>query len=499
MISKLIKKHSEFILITFIGFITITWNKLFLCQQGAGLGFDAQSFLFWDYAHSLNLIPFKDFFYPYGLLFYLKTDSILWHSLSLVILLCVTGCILSLLKRIAQDKLHAYTFFISFCLFANMFLDYDSFLRYSPMLALSFLVAHFANKNKIFNKFFGFCLGLILGLLFSFMNDIFFYGALTTTIFILIYSIFLKKKNFRNIVHFTIFIVVGVFVGLLPLLLYLVNNGAVTDLIENYRLLYYVSSFAKIPFPPTLKSFENLFLIAVIVISIISIVPNILRKDKLDFSFYIKLALVIAILLLEQKNIVRAFYEQFSIFGFVLLLILLNEFRIRLEKRYLNKRIVYVYVLSLIVLVFALIYLDRGQQPLSNVQTNIAGRCVDNKIAVLDKEELRKYKRIREFIQKDKNAKIFSFPGDPIFYALFNQKPPYYPSIYEATPIFAQEKLIQYIKNAQVKYVIYNTKISAIQDGVPDKVRGKKLYNYIINNFSKKNRIDNFLILEKKR
>jgi hypothetical protein len=39
----------------------------------------------------------------------------------------------------------------------------------------------------------------------------------------------------------------------------------------------------------------------------------------------------------------------------------------------------------------------------------------------------------------------FSFPGDPIFYILFNQKPPYYPTIYEATPIYAQKKLIKFI------------------------------------------------------
>jgi ankyrin repeat protein len=123
-------------------------------------------------------------------------------------------------------------------------------------------------------------------------------------------------------------------------------------------------------------------------------------------------------------------------------------------------------------------------------------QCVRKKINNIDKRELAPYNSVEKYLS-EKNAKIFSFPGDPIFYILFNQKPPYYPTIYEATPIYAQKKLIKFIEENKINYVILNIKSTSIQDTVPDKMRARILYEYIMNNFKKEKQIDNFLIFKK--
>jgi hypothetical protein len=95
------------------------------------------------------------------------------------------------------------------------------------------------------------------------------------------------------------------------------------------------------------------------------------------------------------------------------------------------------------------------------------------------------------------NGKVFTFPGEPIFYVLFKQTPPFYPTIYEATPLYAQKMLIQYIENNDINIILYNTKTNSIQDEVPDKIRGRLLDEYIQANFSYYEKVGDYLILKR--
>ena len=96
------------------------------------------------------------------------------------------------------------------------------------------------------------------------------------------------------------------------------------------------------------------------------------------------------------------------------------------------------------------------------------------------------------------NGKVFTFPGEPIFYIMLGQKPPYYPTIYEATPIRAQKELITYIQKENIDVILYNVKTKSIQDEVPDTVRGRLLYEYIRSNYSVERKVGNYLILDRK-
>ena len=103
------------------------------------------------------------------------------------------------------------------------------------------------------------------------------------------------------------------------------------------------------------------------------------------------------------------------------------------------------------------------------------------------------------YSRKNFNKKVFTFPGEPIFYIMFGQKPPYYPTIYEATPIKAQKELITYIQKENIDVILYNVKTRSIQDEVPDTVRGRLLYEYIRSNYSVERKVGNYLIFIKNR
>ena len=498
MINKSLNIFSpELIFLSIIGLIIASWNKIPNCNP-ISLGFDEQSFLFWKHVRSLDLIPFKDFFYPYGLLFYLKIDDSLWLTISIVLVVVSIGSIFLFFRNIFEDRLYTYTFFLAFCLFVGAFLGFDSFLRYSPIIFVAYVASTLTYRGVILNKIPALLIGLTLGLLFSLINDLFFYSFFVSFSLTLFYLVFKHRKVDKKVFLFAAYSLFGFLIGAFPLLIYLNKNDALGSFVENYRLLKDISIFAKVPFPPTLKSFENLFVIGTLIIFLLSLTSDVIWKKKKSFSFYLKLSLIIAIVFLEQKNIVRSFYQQLSFIGLIAFSFLANDFKKKLEQIKIQRKFIYFFVLNLLFLIFISIYLDRGLSLKKSFFQINKINCNQIKLAEQNQLKLKKYEEVKRFLLTKKNPTIFSFPGDPIFYLLLDQKPPYYPSIYEATPLYAQEKMIEYIKSSKVNFVILNQKSSSIQDGVPDKIRGKLLYDYISKNFVFDKKIDSFLILRKK-
>jgi hypothetical protein len=210
------------------------------------------------------------------------------------------------------------------------------------------------------------------------------------------------------------------------------------------------------------------------------------------------LSLVLVILALEQKNLARSMYEQISFISLITLFILLNSVILKLKNK-VDHKLLMILVFNFIFISFLIISFDRNfrfDKGSYSFSERNAASCVEKKLRNINSNDLKSHKKVLDYL-KNKNAVVFSFPADPIFYVLLNQRPPYYPSIYEATPIDAQIKLIDYIKDSNVKYVIINTNTPAIQDNVPNEKRVRLLFKYISENFKEQKVINNFLILEK--
>lgn len=490
----------ETLIIGFIGFIIITFNKISFCQQAYEIGFDQQVFLYWDYLKSSGLIPIKDYFYPYGLLLHYKSIGIHFYLIYLVILFVISVVTFINFKFIFKDRSRTYLFYFIYSAFILLFVNPDTYVRYAPLVIFSFLISYFAARKKLISNFSGFIVGLSVGLFFSFINDIFFYSAFCFLIFTALYYLLNKKSmilSFKDLVGWGMFGLIGFLVGLLPILAYLISNNLIKDFFIYLESLNGFYQLAKVAFPPSLKSLENILIILSLIFSFFYIISK--RRKTLNFKFYTILSLTLVILSLEQKNLVRSMYEQMSFISLITFLILLDEVLIKLKMK-LNPGVLSLFMLNFLALPFLIIGVDRnfkfdkGRYSIS--ETNIS-QCVDKKIKNINRESLVSHRKVVDYIDAKENVKIFSFPADPIFYVLLNQKPTYYPSIYEATPIEAQIKLIDYIKKNNVNYVIINTKTPAVQDNVPNEKRVGLLYEYILANYKKHKVIDNFLILKR--
>lgn len=488
----------EILLMSVAGFLIITFNKFSFCQQAYEIGFDQQVFLYWDYLRSLNLIPIKDYFYPYGLLLHFKSLEYNWYLLYLLIILGITSLTFLGFKKLFVSRIRTYAYYFIYSLFIFLFVNPDTYIRYSPLVIFSFLISYFAFKKRLFSKISGVSVGLSIGLFFSFVNDIFFYAAGLFFVFTIFY-IFLNKNEFRLLriqgFYFGLFGVFGFLIGATPLMGYLYASNSIQEFIFYFSSLGDFYQLAKVAFPPSLKNLENILVILSLIFSGFYLLGK--YKKTLDFKFYIVLSLSLVILFLEQKNLVRSMYEQISFISLIIFFILINDNFLKLKNKF-SSGVTLLFVLNFIFLLFLVVGFDRnfnfdkGRYSFSERYTS---QCVDKKLKNIDEKSLSSHNKVVDYVNSINNSKIFSFPADPIFYVLLKQKPPYYPSLYEATPVYAQEKLIKYIDQNQVRFVIINSKTPKIQDNVPNELRGGILYKYILRNFTEIKRIDGFIIL----
>jgi hypothetical protein len=136
-----------------------------------------------------------------------------------------------------------------------------------------------------------------------------------------------------------------------------------------------------------------------------------------------------------------------------------------------------------------------------NIKMSVSGNCYKNNInAFLSKNPAYISIVNKVKIEPDFNGKVFSFPpGDSIFYALFNQIPPFYNSFDSGASLRAQNEAIKYIEKNNIRYVIFNfVPTDNIVEGVPSYIRQSTEFKYILNNFYPLEIVSDHLILIKK-
>lgn len=478
-------------------FLSFYYLKNFIsnCREYAGADFDYQTLFLWDYAAKIKLFPYKDIFYPYGLLSYFKDQNTILHSFYYLISLILLITIFFLLKRLWVNRLLTYISFAGFLVFIERFTGIETFNRYGIITVASMLLAFLFYRNIFLSKKTTFIVGIAIGLLFPLLNDQGTYLAAAFLCFIILNPILKKNKieinknYFKNIASSIFFSLCGGIIGLAPFIFSLSWHKALTDFGMYFFRLSDILLYAKTPFIATLRTPENKFTLTILFLSIFYFgYIFIYKKRNLSLNHYLQISLIFVLVLLEQKNIIRSLDRQITFVALLLLISLLPEF-----KNFWRKQILLFFVL--IAVLFGLPF-----RPVVSLYTNSQSKnsdsCMEKNIANMTQSKPQ-YQKVVDKVKKTEGGLVFSFPGDPIFYVLFKQTPPYYTSIYEASPLYAQKTNIQYIEDQKVQYVIYNFNISSIQDGVPDYVRGNLELKYILTNFTIVDRVDNFALLKR--
>lgn len=472
-----------YLLILFVGLLSLkllfSIPTIFLDSQ-----FDGQNLIVWKYAASTKMLPYKEVFYPYGILNYFVnvnfTVTLINAFIFLLLLVGFLMCIVQVFKKSFYGYF-VFSLFLGVILFVS---GVSSFLRYG-LAVLGALSLSLVLYNKKLNKKIAFFYGLVSGVFAFLVTDQGVYLSLFFTLFFWIDRIFKQKRKFlsiQNVKSYLIFLL-GVMLGLLPFALYYLHLNILNDFVVHFFRTPDISLYAKTPYFHSLKSNSGVFTVIVLFSSISYLSYAFFQKKPITKSFYALFALTVVFFVIEQKGIIRYLGQQIIflpvLMGFVLLFELFSKRILRLERAF--KYLSSVFVSGLL-LYFILNPLPGYSQKL----------VLDYKFANVD------YSQVVARIRTDKysNGKLFSLPSDPILYIVNKQKPPYFFTVYDGSPKYAQNMSINYIKQSNIKYVIYNSAITSIQDGVPDYLRAPNLFKYILNNFYPASKIGTFVILK---
>lgn len=461
------------------------------------LSFDIQEFLLWHYTSTNSVIPYRDIFYPYGLLNYFKNYNLIYESIFYLIVPVLFTALFFIFKKVFKDRFILYSSFALFYLFVSTLVGFQTFSRYGLLVVFSLYFAHTFYSLKRIKSNILICLGIILGLIFSFVID---QGIYLVFLFVLIYLLS-WRFNLKEISY----MILGFFIGLIPLFVFLLKSGGLDLLFNYFNNVKEIVVVAKTPFFSFIDSPANIFTIPILYIAIFyNFIKIFLFKHKLTLSSFLQISLIFSILIMEQKSIIRSIDAQITFASFMLLMLLSYEVINHLKNKIRNKRIIY---LSLIFSLIILYSFNINKQPfnLSNVAKNysllVNDGCFSSNLTYFSSNNP-SYTEIVNFLksQTSFNGKVFSFPtGDSAFYVLLNQKPPFYNSIFEGSSYGKQSSAIEYIQDNKIEYVTLNTNKLSLQDGVPDYIRQSLLFKYILNNYYLYKTIGDHLILKKNK
>lgn len=491
------QKLKYYVLISIFLFIYYYEKILYSCEYYKELIFDSQNFIVWDYAKSIGVVPFRDIFFPYGIFYYYK-DQIQILTIVYFFLIVLFFCVMySVIQYFWKSNFISLVFFILFFLFIEHITGVETFARYGLAVSGVLLFALYILKKKNIQGRVLFFSGICISFCFSFIPDQGLYLLFAIPIITITHTIFLKDKIKNKFLFFScisFFYFLGFALGLLPLAVYLLITEMPDFYMSHLYLLFNIADYAKAPYIPTLKSMNEIFILAVLISAFTYLVHLFLIAKKPARGLPV-FAITLVLIMFEQKSVMRSISTSLTFIAFLLLILLSS---VLVNGKALKSRMEIMKVIVIFFLFYAFVFYF-GLTPVYRLKNN-EGKCAYAQNFSFLKDQ-KNYMSVVSELKKDTNTipKIYSFPNDPIFYILFSQKPPYFLNIYDASSTHSQEKQINYIKNMDINYIIYNSLTYATQDGVPDVVRGSYLLRYILTNFTYYKTVDNFLIFKKSK
>lgn len=490
----------------------------FFCLIYPKFNFDSQIPMTVNFVSSNTFLPYRDIYFPYGILFYLRQHNILFSTMFVFLPPLLFVSFLLYFKKLWNKNIYAYISFFFLFYFVAAFPGIETFRRYGVIAVLGLFFSYIFYKNVFVKSFTSLLIGILIGIVFSLINDQGIYAFLLYSLLLFVNPLIrngisqLKIRKYYTYLFFGVTsFITGVFFGFLPFLIYLAYNKIFTSFLQYLMHLRDFPLYANTPFIPFSATSDNLFTFSILFLSIFFVFYNLVHRKKYSLSFYVLFSYISILILLEQKSLIRSLDNVITFFTVVMLITLAYELVLYFKYHKIAEiKLLFCYLLLIVIVLFKLnlhpfafsTYTLKYTTSVSSAflqKNDNQGICMSlnlNKFLNQEKTYIQVERRIKEDPQF--SGKIFNYLSDPIFYVLFNQKPPYYFTIFEATPLYAQKSNIEYIKTNNASHIIYNSNVVALQDGVPDYARQKLLLRYIINNFIINEEIGDFFILKKK-
>jgi hypothetical protein len=100
-------------------------------------------------------------------------------------------------------------------------------------------------------------------------------------------------------------------------------------------------------------------------------------------------------------------------------------------------------------------------------------------------------------IKTNSNPTFYVLGDQSYFYIIGKQKPPYCICLYSASDIKEQIRLISWLKDNRIEYIVWNSRDNSF-DNVPHLVRVPIIYNYILENYEFCNTFSSYEVLRRK-
>lgn len=477
-----------------------------LCHQPLGNGFDAQNIYLWEYLPSMGIIPLKENFYLYGYLAYYKTTSVfVFLTYALISPLFYTLTYATYLKRLFPSKTLAIIALVCLVCIVHPTLGVHTLSRYGLLLIGLLLTTAAITRSVVKPRglvLVGFTTSLII--LASTAE-----GIYTLTLSLLLINLHLLfTRPFKRPLLKQLFInnsayLLGLIIGLIPLVVLntLLDNWA--GFLETLRHHAYVAIYAKSDFIPQDRLQAVLLAglwLAVLVLSLDLFKPKLRVKP----AYWLILALTLATLAVQQKNLVRSSTYATLAYTFVLLIGLYGYSL----KRMVNRLAIYLAPVILIILTFILMDIAHLALPAKQLRSKIITWYrqpppINSQLCSLsqaDPAQLEGSERFTPLVQYLSalypGKSVFPFPYDPVLYIYLKQLPAPYPNYYNASPLTAQIANLNFMDSQPVGIVVYDL-YSLIFDAAPEFVRNQTFFNYLLDHFVPVKQIDDFIILER--
>ncbi|MBI5122695.1 hypothetical protein HZA75_02435 [Candidatus Roizmanbacteria bacterium] len=488
---NIIKKLDKNILVIFI--LAFAFFTFFSNNNITSLtSFDNQALLTWNELAQKGYLPYRDIYYPYGILYFFKSTSFIFNILYITLLSTITTGLYLYLKKIIKNPKINNLATLGILLFIIFHIDIATFSRYGAVLIILISYCYFFYSNINLQKKYLFLYGIINGLFFSLIYDqgiasiLFFFLLLITAPLLQTKTNIYKKIT--NFVKDLFIFCLGIFVGAAPLMYYLIKTNSLSSFIFSIIHLGDTIYYAKAPFFNFLSTPANLIIMVAIFLSIWIIIYHFYTKLHQSFLFYSIFYVTILLVFLQMKSIIRSISNELTFIAVILLFI---------DIIYLNTLLYSKKTLLKVLNIFSIIIFIVTFFTIKIIPIHISIQNTTLKTSINNDSKLNKVISYLTHLPINSTEQIYSYPGNPIIYLALNKKLPYYFSTYEASPRYAQDARLALLKEPKTTYVVVDTNMLAIQDGVPEYVRSNRELKYILTNFHPIKQIDNYIILKR--
>lgn len=127
-----------------------------------------------------------------------------------------------------------------------------------------------------------------------------------------------------------------------------------------------------------------------------------------------------------------------------------------------------------------------------------ANRALYSKARFVDfKDEQAVVSRIRSLVPETQNPMVFVLTDDPVIYIFTGQPPVFHANIYNASPIYEQQRVVKWLVSGKPQFVLLDPN-SLTFDAVPDVVRIPLILAAVIENYVPSEKVGRFEVLRRR-